>query len=66
MQTRNLDETNSAQSPTNAALYIGALSIELAELARHNGFECLGYILDMARLEAEQIARGVADPNGSA
>ncbi|HVU42951.1 MAG TPA: hypothetical protein VHD86_18045 [Xanthobacteraceae bacterium] len=50
-----------AQSPRAAALYIGKMSAELARLARRYRLEPLAYILEMARLEAEQIARESVD-----
>ena len=31
---------------------------ELAKMARRNGLDALGYILEMARIEADQIAEG--------
>ena len=40
-----------------AANYIAELSAELAALARQHGLDALGYILDMARLEAENATR---------
>lgn len=40
-----------------AASYIAALSGELASLARRFGLDALGYILDIARLEAENAQR---------
>jgi hypothetical protein len=53
---------NSKAAATNddrsqAAAYIASLSGELASIARRNGLDTLGYLLDMARLEAEQAAR---------
>jgi hypothetical protein len=42
-----------------AANYVAELSAELADLARHHGLNALGYILDMARLEAENATRYV-------
>jgi hypothetical protein len=42
---------------TEVALYIGSLAEELARLAKNNQFEALAYILDMARLEADQVSR---------
>jgi hypothetical protein len=36
-----------------AASYVAELSAELAVLARHHRLDALGYILEMARLEAE-------------
>ena len=36
---------------------LAALSAELAVIARRHRLDTLGYLLDMARLEAENIAR---------
>jgi hypothetical protein len=43
--------------PKAAANYIAKLSAEFADLARLHGFDALGYILEMARLEAENICQ---------
>jgi len=51
----------SPQSPTDAAVYIATLAEELAQMARHHGLESLSYILEMARLEADQIVKGSRD-----
>jgi hypothetical protein len=40
-----------------AAQYIASLTRELAELAKGYELEALAYILDMARLEADQICK---------
>jgi hypothetical protein len=45
-----------------AAAYVAELSGELAMLARRHGFAALGYILEMARLEAENARRHGAGP----
>lgn len=42
-----------------AAGYVAELSAELAALARRHGLHTLGYILDIARLEAENVNRYV-------
>jgi hypothetical protein len=42
-----------------AAKYVAELSAELAALARRHGLGALSYILDMARLEAENATRQV-------
>ena len=42
---------------TAAATYVAMLSADLALIAKNHGFDTLGYILDMARLEAENAAR---------
>ncbi len=44
--------------PGSVARYIEALSADLAEMARRHGLDTLGYLLDMARLEAENAAAG--------
>jgi hypothetical protein len=51
-------ETGTVGYPAEVALYIGALSGELGQLARANGLETLGYILDMARMEANEVSKG--------
>jgi hypothetical protein len=56
-----LGEREAEESPIATALYIGTLTEELAHLARRHGLETLGYILDMARLEADQVAKDCAD-----
>jgi hypothetical protein len=40
-----------------AAAYVAELSGELALIARRHGLDALGYILDMARAEAESTLR---------
>jgi hypothetical protein len=40
-----------------AAEYLAAMSADLAILARRYGLDTLGYILEMARLEAEQTGQ---------
>jgi hypothetical protein len=44
-----------------AADYVAKLSAELANLACHHGLDALGYILDMARLEAENAATSTGE-----
>jgi len=41
----------------DAAHYIASLTEELVELAKSYELEALAYILDMARLEADQISK---------
>jgi hypothetical protein len=43
-----------------AAVYIASLTEELARFARTHGFESLAYLLDLARLEADQISKSSA------
>ena len=44
-------------TPDSAARYIASLTEELAKLAARNGLETLGYILEMARLEADEVGK---------
>ncbi|HEX3938091.1 MAG TPA: hypothetical protein VHX43_11360 [Xanthobacteraceae bacterium] len=48
---------NGGETPDSAAQYIAALSRELALMARRNGLDTLSYILEMAQIEADQIAK---------
>jgi hypothetical protein len=66
MHTKAAGDTERAQSTTAAAHYIATLAGELAQIARGHRLEGLAYILDMARMEADQIAKGSADSNGRA
>jgi hypothetical protein len=50
-------------SRTAVANYVASIAADLATLARRNGLDTLGYLLDMARLEAE-TARGGRAANG--
>jgi hypothetical protein len=54
------------QSPSDAAVYIATLAGELAQMARHHGLESLSYILEMARLEADQVAKGSGEDGSGA
>ncbi|MGZ9103932.1 MAG: hypothetical protein ACXW3Y_13825 [Rhodoplanes sp.] len=51
-QTQLQDVNNSAE----AAAYIADLSLDLAQIARRHGLDALGFILDMAHLEAEALS----------
>jgi hypothetical protein len=42
---------------SEAAQYIGAVAEELARLAKSHNFEALAYILEMARVEADQVCQ---------
>ena len=46
-----------ASSTPDTALYIASMADELARLAKSHNLEALAYILDMARLEADQISK---------
>lgn len=46
--------------PNNAAVLLVELTKEMSGIARQHRFDTLVYILDMARLEAENIRRGLS------
>lgn len=48
-----MKDGDEAVDPMAAAAYVAELTGSLAIIARKHGFDTLGYILDMARLEAE-------------
>jgi hypothetical protein len=52
------------------AAYIASMTRELAAMARRHGFNALGYLLDMANLEAGNCAKqsgagGIDQPNAT-
>ena len=51
------DGSNGKETPDSAAFYIATMAEELAKLARRNGLDALGFILEMARIEADQVTR---------
>jgi hypothetical protein len=53
-----IDEPNVVGSPDTVALCIGSIAQELGQLAKANGLDTLSYILDMARLEADEVSKG--------
>jgi NTP pyrophosphatase (non-canonical NTP hydrolase) len=65
MQAKAAGRAERDQSPNAIAHYIANLTGELAQLARGNGLYGLAYILDMARLEADQVAKGSEDSKGA-
>ncbi len=48
--------------PEEAAFYIKSVIADLSQLARRHGHGMLGYLLDMAQLEAEQIVQRRGKP----
>jgi hypothetical protein len=53
-----VSEEADQQTPNQVAAYIAELSASLSSMARRHRLDTLGYILDMARLEAEMLTRG--------
>jgi hypothetical protein len=52
----------SVDGAASAALYIASLADELARVAESYDLDALAYILQMARLEADQVAKYAAEP----
>lgn len=52
-----ISEKGSESSREQAATYVAGLASELALLARRNGLDTLGYLLDLVRMEAEIASR---------
>ena len=46
-----------AGTRAGTAAYVAAMTADLAAMARRHNLETLGYLLDMARLEAENTAQ---------
>jgi len=44
-------------NPNVVADYVAAMSADLATMARRSGLDTLGYLLEMVRLEAENVTR---------
>ena len=51
------DNGGSEDGALSAALYIATLADELVRLAKSHDLDALAYILDMARLEADRVAK---------
>ena len=53
------DQTASGEpgNPTMVANYVATLSADLATMARRSGLDTLGFLLEMVRLEAENLVR---------
>jgi hypothetical protein len=43
--------------PMEVATYVAAISVDLAAMARRNGLDTIGYLLEMVHLEAESTIR---------
>jgi hypothetical protein len=59
MQEPDVAREPHEETPGTVALYVASITEELAQMAKRQGLDSLGYILDMARLEAAQISKGV-------
>jgi hypothetical protein len=64
-ETANADDGNGAnggETPESAVRYMRSMAEELAKMARRTGLDTLGYLFEMARLEADRIAN--SEDNG--
>lgn len=64
MMSEGARKANVAHAPS-AALYIASLADELARLAKSHDLDTLAYLLEMARLEADQVSKHWAEPEGA-
>lgn len=63
-----MPEQTSSPDPRNrsvVASYVAEMSADLASMARGTGLDTLGYLLEMVRLEAENVSRDPPRQNGS-
>jgi hypothetical protein len=51
------DDPPGEGGPEEAARYIKSALADLSQMARRHGHDMLGYLLDMAHMEAEEIVR---------
>ena len=57
--------TSEPEHRAAVAAYVATLSAELSNMARRTGLDTLGYLLEIVRLEAENLARHAPHgPNG--
>jgi len=54
-----IEERDEARARIDTAVYIAELTANLAGMARKRGLDALGFILEMAQLEAENATRHV-------
>ena len=64
MADQNIPSSGNDGNQTAVATYVATMSADLASIARQHGLETLGYLLEMARLEAETVSRHVRSPDG--
>ncbi len=53
------ERTNGSEAADRGSVadYLAAITADLASIARGHGLDVLGYLLDMARVEAENVSR---------
>ena len=60
----NADESAGDGGPDEAARYLVTAVADLGVIARRHGLDTLGFLLDMAQMEAEDIVRPRATRDG--
>jgi hypothetical protein len=58
------DNGRDSGGPEEAAHYVAGRAAELAQIARRHRLDMLGYLLDMAHLEAQEVLRRRSPSNG--
>jgi hypothetical protein len=58
-EAAEVEERDEDRSRIDTAIYIAELTANLAGMARKHGLDALGFILEMAQLEAENATRHV-------
>lgn len=53
------DRASEGAEPRETAVYIAELTADLARIARRHRMDTLCYLLEMARLEAQNVAGGL-------
>ena len=58
------EDDRKSSSASDAALYIASIADELSRLAKNYDLDSLAFILEMARLEADEVSKHWDDPRG--
>ena len=63
MAAENRRQQEGVADTSRVALYIASVAEELSRLAKGHDLEALAYLLDMARLEADQVSKHWVAPD---
>ena len=59
-ESKRAENVAAATPAPDTARYIADLTAELVKIARGSGFDVIAYLLELARLEAEETAQKMA------
>jgi hypothetical protein len=59
-ESKRAEYVGASKSQPEAARYIADLTGEMVKMARGSGFDVIAYLLELARLEAEETAQKLA------